>query len=150
MSTFPETFEEFVKKVSEVENIYSSNDFSYRSAYRFGTPKKKNSKSKEKEKLPELFVGVYWVTGGRSGGNCWDGEATRFTSDEQPGDMNLVLCKILQAVGKDKISFVDYYLKIASLFEDSDFTESEFYGNCTEYAVKCISLQKLYTILKEI
>lgn len=148
MNTFPETFEEFVKKVSEFEDIYSSNDFSYRSVYRFGTPKRKDSKPKEK--LPELFVGVYWVTGGRSGGNCWDGEATRFTSDEKPGDMNLVLCKILQAVGKDKISFVDYYLKIASLFEDSDFTESEFYGNCTEYAVKCISLQKLYTVLKEI
>jgi len=44
MSTFPETFEEFVKEVSEVENIYSSNDFSYRSAYSLGTPKKKNSK----------------------------------------------------------------------------------------------------------
>lgn len=152
MSNFPETFEEFVKAVSEVENIYKSQDFSYDTVFRVGslTANKKQRKTKEEDKLPELFVGVHWSTGGRSGGNCWDGEATRFTSDEQPGDMNLVLCKILQSVGKDKISFVDYYLKIASLFEDSDFTESEYYGNCTEYAVKCVSLQKLYAVLKEI
>ena len=75
MSTFPETFEEFVKAVSEVENIYKSQDFSYDTVFRVGslTANKKQRKTKEEGKLPELFVGVHWSVGGSSGASCWGG-----------------------------------------------------------------------------
>lgn len=140
-------FENFLKKISNVVDIYKSKELEYKNIFSVTLNILKNKSNK---KIPDLYTGVFWSVGGFSGGSCWGNEATRFISNEPVGDINIILCKILKAVGKEKISFVDYYLYITPLFEDSSFIEREYYGNQTNYACKCVNLQNLFNVLKEI
>lgn len=89
------------------------------------------------------IIGVAWHIGGASGGNCYGGEAQKY-SVEEPTIKELYL---LEDVLSELFPDLKYseYRKIMELtpFNSKTTGNYEYYGNCTEYYVKYIKVDKL-------
>lgn len=157
---FPETFEDFLATVASVAQIYKGEDFASMEYSKRYDLQAANKKPKENAKRPvknnavhpldDLFVGVHWATGGVSGGS-WhsDAVAERFTSDEQPVSITPLVCKILIAVGREHLSFVQYSAYIETMFRKGTSTHSQdCYGNSIDYNYVAVNLKELYEALK--
>lgn len=92
-----------------------------------------------------------WVTGGRTGGSCWDeGESTYYSRDAEDEPEETVLDEILDDVFPD-LTFREYRaLKRAGVYDVQNNSESEYYGNYTDYKVRTLDLVKLYKALHQI
>ena len=90
-----------------------------------------------------------WVTGGVSGGSCWDtGDSdphSSFRGDPEPD--NDSFDKILELVDPT-ISFLQYRQIQRACVEHGTYSQNEYYGNHTDYAFKNLNLRKLYEALK--
>lgn len=89
-----------------------------------------------------------WVVGGLTGGNCWGGEADMpVTADEEPdGDLDEFLTLICP-----DLTFMQYRrLMKSDVLEYETKSQSEYYGNYTDYRYRTINLDKLYQALKDI
>lgn len=90
---------------------------------------------------------IRWVTGGVSGGSCWDdSNPTSYHSDEEEPDFE-ELDKVLEIFASG-ISFIQYK-KLMKLTSTQDHTEYEYYGNCTYSKTRSISIRVVYDFLQE-
>lgn len=89
---------------------------------------------------------VEWETGGMDGGNCWGGEAEPYyVNDPEPAfkDLELVL-----EVFSRKIPTAKYYEVVGSCIKREYRTsESDYYGNETNYESKTVNLNELFVSL---
>lgn len=94
------------------------------------------------------FVWMTHETGGVSGGSCWDSSDPQpyHNSDPMPAFNELYL--VLERVVPN-ITFIQGKVLESTLVKDTDYTDHEYYGNCTEYQIKYISLVDLYNYLVE-
>jgi len=156
---FPETFDGFLNIVASVAQIYKGEDFAAMEYSKRYDLKAANKKPKEGAKRPtvnkhihpldDLFVGVNWEVGGVRGGS-WHPEATheRFTSDAKPVSVTPLICKILIAVGREHLSFVQYSAYIETLYRHGSASEStDCYGNSCDYNYVAVNLKELYEAL---
>jgi hypothetical protein len=97
----------------------------------------------------EYFLCNIWSTGGMTGGSCWDeGETRNYSYTNSEGEPEwLDITKILEHFCPN-MTFLQFRA-LARLFKMDDFEVGGYYGNCTNYAVRYISLLDLYNFLKE-
>lgn len=91
-------------------------------------------------------LSIEWRTGGATGGNCWGDEAIIPVDAEIEPEFD-DLFAILETVVPN-LTFLDYK-KLTKLIENDGRTEYEYYGNCSHYSIKRISIDNLYNFLKE-
>tara|TARA_R110000850_G_scaffold65151_2_gene145971 strand:- start:1257 stop:1664 length:408 start_codon:yes stop_codon:yes gene_type:complete len=95
-------------------------------------------------KTPVIYM--RWISGGVSGGSCWE------TSNPEPFENNDPSFKVLDLVLKQlypEISYLDFK-KIEDLIKSNENIETkwEYYGNSTEYSIKFIILGDLIKYLE--
>jgi hypothetical protein len=143
-------FESFIGVVGSVAPIYKSFNFLNHTYNTFDAKILKNNKTSPKSKsivhpLDDLFIGVIWETGGIRGGG-WSGEKPeRYVTNELPGDIDVVLCKILLALGKEHFSFVRYNAQLKPLVKKNSVNDkNDHYGNQIDYSAFLVNLKALY------
>ncbi len=94
---------------------------------------------------PSDVVFKEWITGGITGGNCWDNQTHLRESDQEPEFSSLD--KILENLYPN-ITFLQYK-KLMKLVKTTEYISSGYYGNYEEYRVEYIILQDLYDSLVE-
>jgi hypothetical protein len=84
------------------------------------------------------------VVGGASGGSCWGTEAETFYSGtiEKFDELENVIAEFAPDT---RISDL---VEIRKLVKTISWTESEYYGNYSEYTAEYISIKELYDYLK--
>lgn len=93
------------------------------------------------------YVYVEWISGGASGGNCWNSNApTEFGSDVE---VEFKFIKKYLIKYYHDILYCDA-IGINSLIQTCTRTEREYYSNYTMYTMKYISLKAMYNYLKGI
>jgi len=93
-------------------------------------------------------IRIQWTIGGQSGGNCWNGAEHSYATDAEPEPEFEALDKIFEKYWSE-ISYIKYKRFCAKHIETSEDTDTEYYGNYTNYAVKTVQLEKLYEFLCE-
>jgi hypothetical protein len=128
---------------------FSKKHISYEASnelYRQGRDGRRAMKQSELDSVPlEAFYGVR-ETGGYAGGNCWGDSAHPFTSNSGEARLN-GLDEFLEA-HFPSISFLTYR-KMERNLESSNFTESGYYGNCTDYELKSLRFEHVWDVLLE-
>ena len=95
------------------------------------------------------FVGVYFQTGGMSGGSCWDGYAQQYETSygrgEEPVFENLIniLSAIYIRVDTNSKKYIDFISEYSRTLDYT--TSSDYYGNCTDYRVRYVKLKDIYS-----
>ncbi len=100
-----------------------------------------------KYKDTKYVLHVEWETGGVGGGSCWGGEPTGYSSSTPAAELkefDIILEHFIPT-----LSFLQYKNLYNSLIEEDSYTQNEYYGNYTNYAIKQIELRKLYDYMKE-
>jgi len=96
--------------------------------------------------VKEPVIYMRWETGGVSGGSCWDSSNPQpYTTDGEPS------FKVLDLVLKELCPDISYLMfkGIEELINDSETSDWEYYGNCTDFSIKYIVLSELITYLEE-
>lgn len=97
--------------------------------------------------IKEHVVYMRWETGGWRGGGYRDGAIARpYTSDE-PKPKFKALDLVLKEL-KPNISFLEFR-EIEELIRTNHESESEYYGNSTDYEIEFIVLSELITVLEK-
>ena len=96
------------------------------------------------------FIQASWVTGGMSGGSCWDdgSEDHHYGVSSSPEPEFDALDTILEKLYPE-ITFMIYKRMAQDLIKTSEYTDNEYYGNYYEYTVKYVDLKDLYKFLQE-
>lgn len=125
--------EYFLKKVSEITNVYFFNQ---------------KEIFLKKEELPKLEYEIMSprVIGGVCGGNCWGDEAN-IPVEPDPEKEFVVLNEILYCLTPN-ISFLKYK-KIEEKIRKFTSSDYEYYGNTTEYEYRYLKLKDLYDEIKD-
>ena len=84
-------------------------------------------------------------TGGAQGGNCWDGDARSYSTDESFGQRS-ILDEFLETHYPD-ISYLRYRKLRLAVISISIRTQTEYYGNYTDYDSRLINIQELFSTL---
>ena len=126
---------------AEFEKLYAAFDRGS-FPYGYGYDRRRGKRAKDKD-----AICWYWITGGVSGGSCWDSSDPRsYTSDEvEPEPTKLE--EFLMIAAED-ISFLRFK-KISALVVREDFCQYEYYGNCDEYQIRYIEKEVLLNALVE-
>lgn len=131
------TYEEFLNKCSEYPS-FAKHDIKDEDEWEW-------NRKKDTPENPQLRV--KWETGGVGGGSCWeDSNPQPYTSNEQPEELT-DLDNLLEEIAPN-ITFLQYR-NLAKLIKNSSYTQNEYYGNCTNYAIKKIYIKELYDYLVE-
>jgi hypothetical protein len=93
----------------------------------------------------DLVVTWAWSTGGYSGGSCWGDEAQPYSTDNGPPEVD-VLDTLMEQIAPN-ISFIVYKNIRSKLIKPFNYSESEYYGNYTDYSGRAFSLNELYVEL---
>lgn len=101
--------------------------------------------------VPEKYRGqqlVYmrWSPGGISGGSCREDSDPQPYSNSNSKPSFTCLDMVLRVIYPE-ISYLEYK-EIESKIINSEETDYEYYGNCTEYEMIFIPLETIYKILK--
>lgn len=110
-----------------------------------------NDKTKYGEKLPpqKWCLRKTWRVGGVAGGNCWNsGGHYSLDGESEPSfdEIDQILMKVCPS-----LSFVAYKELMSRLkVEESEYTESEYYGNYTNYKAKTLFVEALYSAIVEV
>ena len=103
---------------------------------------------REKDRKVPEYIYNEWSTGGMSGGSCWDDDApTAYVSNEKPPgftDLETILTEFVP-----NLTYLQYRALEREVVEDDSYTQNEYYGNCTNYAMQKVELKKLYDYLVE-
>ena len=135
------TYKEFENKVSQIAPVEDLVEFS--DGWRRYNRYEQIIKGKVKKGLY-----VEWSTGGVSGGNCWnEGGHRSYSSNEEPEELT-ALDEILNHFCP-QITFLQFRLLSNKLVKFSSRTESEYYGNSTNYSSKYILLEELYEYMNK-
>lgn len=90
-----------------------------------------------------------WVTGGVTGGSCYDEGSSRHygrEAEDEPEDEYLDV--LLEEVCPD-LTFLQYRALLkAGLYSYRDSSENEYYGNYTDYRNRKTNLDVLYETLR--
>ena len=108
--------------------------------------------SEERDKADSFISSNHWVTGGASGGSCWDTEddagATPYDGDE-PEDLTDI--DNILAVTHPDIPYMKYKQLYNKLnIQRKTFSENEYYGNYTDYAYEYLYVKDMYEAMKEL
>ena len=96
----------------------------------------------------ELWLYVQWETGGVSGGSCWDSSNPRSYSTNNAPEELVALDHILNAL-KPEITYIQYKMLANSVMKVDTHTENEYYGNCTNYAMKKVRVRDLFEYFRD-
>ena len=88
----------------------------------------------------------YWKTGGRTGGNCWGGEAKEYTTNEVPPVDFKDLDKALEILTPG-ITLLQYKRVCAEVVRSGTDRVYEYYGNREDYAYRFVELPQIYAAL---
>jgi hypothetical protein len=104
---------------------------------------------RKNEYIPTDALFAEWYTGGMSGGNCWDDTEPSYRAayDVKPEELT-DLDQILQKI-RPQTSFLEYRTLTNKLVKHGTRSESEYYGNTSEYAHTYIIIKDLYNYLNE-
>lgn len=99
-----------------------------------------------KTKAKPFIRSEAWVTGGMSGGNCWDSEASTIYWTEEAKEL-IDLDVLLQKIAPDMT-----YLQYKELIRELDvkrqtYSVNEYYGNYTDHEYKYIELDHLHDVM---
>jgi len=97
------------------------------------------------DKAPALINS--WETGGVSGGSCWESSNPQPYSSGKTEPEWTDLNQILEHFAPE-ISFLKYKMLMGVTKVDTR-TQSEYYGNCTDYNVRILPLKTIYEFLCE-
>lgn len=108
---------------------------------------------KSKEATMEDGFYCRWVSGGLTGGSCWDDGSgpdphRPVSADQESEDVEKYLEEILGELCPN-LTFLQYKRLTRDLYERGEVGESEYYGNYTVYSFKWAPLQKIYDKLTE-
>lgn len=99
-------------------------------------------------KIPTNINGLVlyqrYITGGYSGGDCWGGEASSFTTDDSISEFT-ILDDVLEILKPD-IKLLEYK-EIKKHIKSSEYTNFQYYGNSDHYQIRYLELDKLYNLL---
>lgn len=98
------------------------------------------------EDVKGYVVYMRWVTGGVSGGSCWDDSNPQpWENDETPG------FEVLELLLKEICPQITYlqFKELEKLIQSNEDTEWEYYGNRTDFMVKYISVNDIISCLSK-
>lgn len=85
-----------------------------------------------------------WSTGGVRGGSCWDtGEDNHYHYDSDETEPKVTVLDAFLIKYFPQITFLQFR-QLAEIIEEDSDTESEYYGNYTNYQIRKVSCDKLY------
>jgi hypothetical protein len=130
-------YEEFIKKVKELSSVLRPNKtkLCYSDQYAWRT---------------DYTIQQRWVSGGTSGGSCWDvGPVTYHSVEGERAPTSWPkFDSIIEAFWPD-ISFLVHRRVIQPLVQSRIYCEDEYYGNSTTYSYNVVNLRELFTVLQE-
>lgn len=134
------TYEEFLNELKKDKNIYFS--------------PAKLEKRYDWERLHKWdkldTIEREWTTGGLGGGSCWDeGEHRHYAVDGEPSPTYFeILDTILLKYWAD-IPYLFYSKHVLPIIRTDSWTEYEYYGNSTNYAIRYVDLKDLFALLSQ-
>jgi len=97
--------------------------------------------------IKTLVIYMRYETGGVRGGSCWDSSNPQeYMVDKIPSFE--VLDLTLKAICPD-LSYLDYK-GVEKLVQSTDYTDHEYYGNCTDFEIKYLVMEDLIHYLKQL
>lgn len=129
------TFEDFIKLAGD--SVTMNSDPPTFGEYYYG--------AKQKVKDTPYLVAT-WSTGGMSGGNCWNEGGHYATGGETPAELT-ALDDLLEEIKQD-IGLRQYKALCSVVVHSDTYSQSEYYGNYSDYAVKYVKLSELYDYIK--
>lgn len=96
---------------------------------------------------PDPTLSVEWVSGGISGGNCWDSGGHYSREADTPEEL-ASLDTVLELCCP-QITFLQHRALTRELVKSTSRSQHEYYGNHTDHQGKEISLLALYNYLAE-
>ena len=129
------TYQDFLDKIKDLIHVafYNDEENKYDKLRMYGHHRYFVFSDKSKTKFnDDSCVYETWVIGGLTGGSCWDnGESHHYpvSGDEEPENNSLeqiIDCICPNAPYKK-------YKEILNSQKTFEYTENEYYGNCTEY-----------------
>lgn len=105
---------------------------------------------KKDEKISPYISSGTWVTGGRTGGSCYDtGDEDRHREKAPEDEPEFTqLDRLLEKVWP-AITYLQYKNLSASLIKKIESHTNDYYGNYTNEAEKRVDLAALYSYMKE-
>ena len=101
---------------------------------------------KEENNDPNCLY-IKWETGGYSGGSCWDDSDPQPYQNNSPEPNFTALVKVLEYFTPE-ISFLKG-MQFTNMVKNSTYTDHEYYGNSTDYAVKYVEISTMYGFFHE-
>ncbi len=98
--------------------------------------------------IKEYVIYGRYVSGGYSGGSCWDDSDPRPYSEEPPKDRMKVLDIVLKEL-RPNVTLLEYRM-LSGLIHNNSETEHEYYGNSTDWTIEYIILSELYEAIKKL
>lgn len=95
--------------------------------------------------IKEHVIYACYKSSGADGGNCWGDEAREFYNSRPNNFIEGILDLIFEVLQPD-VSFLKYK-KIKDAFIESDYRESEYYGNYSNHDVYYLPLSEFYKLL---
>lgn len=139
------TFEEFVKKCELILEKFSGNgqlEYAHYEDELYGYSRRKT----KAKKIEEIRLTHKYEVGGVSGGSCWDSSNPQPYFVSHPDDEFEIFDYLLSEINP-RIAFLEYQ-KLQKQIKETEITDREYYGNCTEYILLSIPLQVIYDSIK--
>lgn len=97
--------------------------------------------------IKEPVVYYKWSPGGYSGGSCWESSNCQpYTTSVSDREKNEVLNMVIKELNPN-ISYMKYR-EIESKIHHNDWSDSEYYGNCTDWEIEYILVSDIEAILE--
>lgn len=146
------TKKQFLEKIKEVTRCFyyidKEKNMCWTRDHDFAL-RKNSPKSLAEVSLETDYFFEKWISGGISGGSCWDeGEPNYHSVAAEPEPGFTILDEVLTKICP-QMSFIQYNKFISEIVQVGNYTVDEYYGNCSHYSYKFIKLQDIYEKLKE-
>ena len=97
----------------------------------------------------DIYLNFIWMvheTGGVSGGSCWDdSDPQRYYKDDDIPEF-LAFDEVVTKVVPN-LPYLHYKVICSEFVKEIEYIDEEYYGNCTDYVIKYVSLCDLYAYL---
>lgn len=132
------TYNEFEEKIKELVETDTNDNTAVRSRWY------KAPGTKDPLPLP-TYIFVKYSTGGVSGGSCWDSSDPQPYYEKHVDDEFKDFYKVLEEFAPN-MTYIEVK-RLESRIKIDDWTETEYYGNSTDYTVKRIGVKEIYDYL---
>ena len=103
---------------------------------------------KQKPSYEDRFLNS-WISGGTSGGSCWDTSESVYYEKVSDPEKELEGLNLFLETHFPSITFLQYK-RFAKYIQTCSRTENEYYGNSTNYAGKYIWFEDVFKVLEEL